>query len=250
MFLDSEFKSPSPVPTHGAGGFPLPHAPCASNSESVDLIKFAAGWGGARAGAGRPRKVVRLSATRDIFRWYVARTRHGQTALADREIRQAGYTVFAPTIFKPAVPPRRDSTGVMRPGKPDRVDYLFVRYVIVSLNLSDPAWRDVLHCDGVEHIISSYDGINAIGIPIAVPDEAVANIRGLLNANDCVDTRELIVATAKPIKPGTKVRLLEGPLIDREAICEMSDGDRFMLLINMLGRPMLIPMAQSAVEVV
>lgn len=248
MFLDSEFKSLSPVRTHGAGGFPLPHAPCASNSEIADSIKFAAGWGGARARAGRPRKVVRLSATRDIFRWYVARARYGQTALADREIRQAGYTVFAPTVFKPAVPPRRDSAGVMRPGKPDRVDYLFVRYIIVSLNLSDPSWREVLACDGVERIISGGHLANGgVGIPIAVPDEAIAWVRQLLNVNGCVDPR---VFREKPIKVGARLRMIDGPMPDREGVCAMSDGARVMLLINLLGRPVSIEMAQSAVEVV
>ncbi len=205
--------------------------------------------GGARPGAGRPKRPI-CSPYESSPRWYVARTKYGQTALADREIRQAGYTVFAPTIFKPATDARRDSNGTMRPGKPDRVDYLFVRYIIVSLDLSDPIWRDILHCDGVERILSSFNGASSIGIPIAVPDAAIAQIRKLLNRNDCVDSRVLIAATAKAIEPGIKVRILDGPMRDFEAICEMSDGDRIMLLMELLGRPQRIAMAQSFVEVV
>lgn len=203
--------------------------------------------GGARAGAGRPRKVVKFHKPNSEFRWYVARTFHGQTALADRALREAGYTIFAPTIFKPATSPRRDSNGVMRPGKPDRVDYLFVRYIIVSLNLADPGWRDVVNPEfGVERIICGGHLSNGmIGLPIAVPDAAVDEVRELLNENDCLDYR---VIKAKPFDVGTKVRFTEGAMLDREAVVEMSDGARVMLLLNLLGRPIKLTVEQSAVE--
>lgn len=44
--------------------------------------------------------------------------------------------------------------------------------------------------------------------------------------------------------------MIDGPMPDREGVCAMSDGARVMLLINLLGRPVSIEMAQSAVEVV
>lgn len=219
-----------------------------SHIQNRPEFKFAAGHGGARIGAGRPRKSSPPQIETGISRWYVARTGYGQTALADRDMRTKGFTIFAPTIFKAATPPRRDSTGVMRPGKPDRADYLFVRYVMVRLNLSDPGWRDVLDCDGVERIISGgHLNNDGIGIPIAVPDSDIAAIRELLNEVDCLDPR---VFREKPIEPGTRLRVTGGALLDREGICELSDGARVVLLMQLLGRPLRIEVAQSGVEAV
>jgi transcription antitermination factor NusG len=42
--------------------------------------------------------------------------------------------------------------------------------------------------------------------------------------------------------------LIDGPMPDREGVCEMSDGARVQLLVNMLGREVRITVAQSAVE--
>jgi transcriptional antiterminator RfaH len=219
---------------------------CDSYFQIPPEFKFASGWGGARPGAGRPRKAVRFHPPSDIFRWYVARTYHGQTELAARELRLADYTIFAPTIFRPATPPRRGADGHMRPGKPDRVEYLFVRYIFVSLNLADPDWHKVKTVEGVERIISSgHLSNNMIGIPIAVPDQAIAWIREMLGPNDCLDFREL---RAKPIPAGTRLRLIDGPLPDRVGVCQMSDGARVQLLVNMLGREVRLTVAQSAVE--
>jgi transcription antitermination factor NusG len=216
--------------------------------------------GGARAGAGRPRKPSPVdSAPPDVYRWYVARCAHGMTELADREIRLAGFTVFAPTIFKPAIAARRDAAGVIRPGKPDRVEWLFVRYCIVSLNLARPTscpadpsappyWRDVLACDGVERIISGYrDGTP--GAPIAVPDAAIDWVRGLLGPNDCIDGG-VHHHHAEPIARGTRLRLLDGSMPDRVGVCSMSDGERVVLLMNLFGRVVPVSVAQSAVEAV
>lgn len=219
---------------------------CGSYFQIPPEFKLASGWGGARSGAGRPRKVVKFHQPSSAFRWYVARTFHGQTALADRALREAGYTIFAPTIFKPATSPRRDSNGVMRPGKPDRVDYLFVRYIIVSLNLADPTWREVTKVDGVERVIcGGHLSSGMIGLPIAIPDLAIDKVRELLNENDCLDSR---VMKAKPFDVGTRVRFTEGAMLDREAVVEMSDGARVMLLLNLLGRPIQLTVEQSAVE--
>jgi transcription termination/antitermination protein NusG len=200
--------------------------------------------GGARAGAGRPRK---LHVCADQPRWYLVRAAYGQTAVADRSIREAGYEVFAPTIFKAATPPRRDANGVMRPGKLDRVEFLFVRYVITRFNLADPGWHDIRHLDGVERIISgAYSTLNPIGIPIAIPDEAIAYVREILGPNDCIDPRKFV---GEPYELGTSLRMLDGPMAGHIGICDMSDGERVLWVMNMLGRPIPFEVAHDSVEV-
>lgn len=202
--------------------------------------------GGARPGAGRPRKIAAEPTPADVLRWYCVRAGFGQTAVADRSIREAGFEVFAPTIFRPATPARRDSAGVMRVGKPDRVEFLFVRYIITRFRLADPSWYDIRTLDGVERIISgSYSTLNPIGIPIAIPDDNIAFVREKLGPNDCIDPR---VFRYDPIKVGTSLRMLNGPMSDRVGLCEMSDGQRIVLLMNLLGRPVRIEVPHGAVE--
>lgn len=243
--LDNRTQGALSCDIPGARGQISPPAPCDSNAETAESFKF--GHGGARLGAGRRRNVPVIQMPLDVDRWYVVRAKYGETGIADREIREAGFTVFTPTIFRPAIPSRRDASGIMRPGKPDRTDYLFVRYILTRLNLSDPSWRDVLEMPGVERIISGGHLANGgIGIPIAVPDRAIEWVRQLLNPNGCIDPR---MPHDKPIKAGTSVRLLDGPMADHAGICEMSDGQRVVLLLNLLGRPVRVTVAQSAVEV-
>jgi transcription antitermination factor NusG len=258
--LDSAFSLARCEGPDARGPALASHASCDANGDSKELISSKFGHGGPRAnsggprensggrrvGAGRPCKVAPMPL--DVPRWYVVRTLHGMTAVADREIRLSGFEVFAPTIFKPSTPPRRDSTGVMRPGKPDRVDYLFVRYIITRMNLANSDWRRVLACDGVERVISGGHSSNGgVGIPIAVPDEAIDWVRQLLGPNGCIDPR---VHREKAIKVGTSLRLLDGPMPDRIGVCEMSDGARVVLLMNLLGRPVRVTVAQSSVQAV
>ena len=250
MLLDSEFKVLSPAPFPDVRGSPPPPAPCGSYLRETPYFKLTGGWGGARPGAGRPRKPAVTLKPPDAFHWYVARIAHGQMDHADRQLREAGFQLFAPTLFKPATPPRRDSTGVMRPGKPDRVEWLFVRYIIVSLNLSDPNWRAVM-VDGVERMIcGGHQQNNGVGTPIAIPDRAIDYIRELVGPTNCLDFRALRAPRGKTLKAGTALRMIDGPMPDRVGICEMSDGERVVLLLNLLGRPVRVTVAQSAVEVV
>lgn len=202
--------------------------------------------GGARQGSGRPRKPVLSSSFPEGLHWYVVRSGYGQTALADREIRLAGFEVFAPTIFKAKTYPRRDALGVMHPGKPDRIEFLFIRYVITRFDLADPSWHLIRTLDGVERIISnSYSALHPIGIPIHIPDTAIAYVREKLGPGDCIDPRKFV---GDPYEIGTSLRMLDGPMAGHVGICDMSDGERVMWVMNMLGRPIPLDVAHDSVE--
>jgi hypothetical protein len=60
---------------------------------------------------------------------------------ADIQIRLAGFTVFAPSLWKAATRPRRDANGVTRPGRPDRIVPSFARYLFVRFSRTDPDRR-------------------------------------------------------------------------------------------------------------
>jgi transcription antitermination factor NusG len=202
---------------------------CECSSENSESFKF--GHGGARIGAGRPRNVPRAAV--DVERWYVARCHHQQINVADRAVREAGFPIFAPTIFRPARPARRDSTGAMRPTRPARVDFLLVRYLLVRLNLSDPSWRVILGCDGIERVISGGYIDGRPGVPIAVPDSAIDWMKTLLSPDGCLYPPG---HHGQKFDAGTILRMPDGPIADRAGVCAMSDGARVVMMMGWFNR--------------
>jgi transcription antitermination factor NusG len=257
-------------------GLPLARGPpvwpvsCVSYAENHE-ITIKAGRGGFRVNAtgglrsppgGRPRALPEPPPNPfEGFRWYVVRTVHGQTDLADQEIREAGFEVVTARICRPATPARRSASGSLIRAREERYDPLFVRYIIVSLDLADPAWHSIPAMDSVERIISGgYLANNGVGIPIAVPDSAIERLREkVLTPSWCSTPTGIVYPPGyRPptddgdlIEPGTALRLSEGVLADQAAICEMSDGQRIMMLMNWFNRDNVrVSTSQSRVEVV
>lgn len=213
--------------------------------------------GGARPGAGRPRRqALTDSSPRDEPRWYVVRSlpdattpRCGSTGgnqrLADIEIRVAGFQVFNPSVFKPAEAARRDRNGVVRPAKADRIEPLFPRFFFVRLNLTNPAWHAIKDLPGVDHIMH---GAGTPGLPVAVPDETIELLLAMVEPNHCLYPRNH--RHMNPIARGTALRLLSGPLEGHDGICDWSDGRRVRLLISIMGRQAPTHADQADVEVV
>jgi transcription antitermination factor NusG len=201
--------------------------------------------GGARVGAGRPRKLpVHAPQHLDVERWYCVRTERGRERQADIAVRLDGFKVFNPSVFKPATPSHRVAAHLIWPGKPDRIEALFKRYFFVRLNLSEVYWHRIRRLPGVDRIISSSGyssgrpGIPMPGVPIAVPDSAIDWVRGLdgFAPNGCVyppNHRDT------PIEAGTSLRLPGGPLVDRGSICTWNDRQGVITLMQLLGRPIV-----------
>ena len=236
------------------------NAPCESNAENTP-ITIKAGRGGFRANAtgglrsppgGRPRNVPRLVMPVDVERWYCVRAVRGQERHADIAIRLAGFTLFAPTILKLATPPRRDSTGAMRPGKPDRIGYMFGAYMFVSLNLSEPGWRGIKDVEGVDRVMTGADlSARASGMPVAVPDSAIDWVRGLLEPNGCMYPKNYPGYRHRDlVAVGTAQRMLVGGMMDQIGICDWSDHRRARLLFNILGRQVPVTVDRAAFEAV
>jgi transcription antitermination factor NusG len=203
--------------------------------------------GGYRPGAGRPTAPLIEMRPRAGDRWYVVRTRVGETMLADREIRLSGFDVFNASIYRPEVRSRRLANGAVRPARPARADLLFVRYVIVRFDASAPDWRRLLSLDGVERVLSAarFRGDAVEMVPIPVPDASIEQLRALLSADGCIYPPG---HKGAPLAAGSALVFVDGPFADRAALCEMSDGKRVLMLMRMMGREVPISALQAAVR--
>jgi transcription antitermination factor NusG len=180
--------------------------------------------------------------------WFCVRTLWNQEIRADMQIREAGYLVFAPTIWKPPVPARRLPSGVMRPARDARILPLFPRYIFCQFSVAEPGWRAIRGMPGVEAILSS-----APEEPTPVPESALDAVRALCAPNGCVYppgwSWSHQAPVQRPLEPGSRLRVLYGPLADHIGICQMSDGRRVQLLLEILNRTVNVKVAQSDVEV-
>jgi transcription antitermination factor NusG len=238
--------------------------------------------GGARAGAGRPCTITPPST--DGLRWYVVRAVHrlGEdsqvgfrfaeaqrkafedsgdpiaratpTALAEFEIREAGFEILTAKLYRPAVRAHRTPAGKYVRSREERFDSLFVRYVIVRLDLADPRWHLIPAMDSVERIICGGHVVNnGVGIPIPVADRAIEWLCAKLSPEGVFYPPGYRAPRDReqPIDAGTALRLVDGPLLDRAGICEMSDGERVVMLMGWFNRDNVpTKMRQSVVEVI
>ncbi len=204
------------------------------------------GWGGYRTGAGRKPKPPEIPPDPEGERWYCVCVLPGKDRAADIEARLAGFTIFAPTIFKPEIRPGRNAKGVFLPGMRSRIEPLFRRYFFARFDRTDFSWTKILHLPGnpVQRIISSTQGL-----PIAVPDIVIEAIQSRAHVNGCI--YPTVRANARRLPQGTRVRLLAGAFVDHIGeLAQMSDGKRVEVLLHIMGAQRPVKADQAAVEVV
>lgn len=209
-------------------------------------IETSSGWGGVRPGAGGKPKLPVAPSRPDIERWYCVRCDHGAEATADIEIRLAGFTLFAPTVWVPARPARRDGP-YMRPARPCHVELLFPRYAFVAFRRTDD-WQVIRDLPGVDYILGT-----APDSPSPMPDHAIQCIRSVCELNDCqyptgVDLHSLDAPV--PLQPGSVVQFIAGAMRDCRGICRWSDAERVDLLMQIMGREVRMTAKRSLLEAV
>jgi transcription antitermination factor NusG len=202
----------------------------------------------------RPEPEPEQTEPTDVERWYVVRTMHGQTDLADDEIRQAGFEVVTARICRPATPARRSASGSLIRATEERYDPLFIRYVIVRLNLAAPDWKRIPAMESVERIISDgHLSNNGIGVPIAVRDSAIERLRKILSPAGIYFPPGYRAAyvVGDPIDVGTALHVQDGLLAEYAGICAQSDGKRVEMLMGWFGRDNVpTHVRQSAVQAI
>jgi transcriptional antiterminator RfaH len=161
--------------------------------------------------------------------WFVVHTQPRAEAKAMQHLRNQGFAVYLPRYLKR----RRHARRIDWVATP-----LFPRYLFVGMDLLRARWRAIRSTVGVADLICSGDR------PAPVPPAVLDAIRAR------EDERGLVsLADAGRFARGDKVRIAEGAFSGLVALFEcMSDEDRVVLLLDLLGRQVRVEVGTEAVE--
>lgn len=250
--------------TDDRGSTPL--GPCGSYPDDGPVIKR--GRGGAQPGAGRKpgRKPGSRRDRRDASErplryferesWYCIVAFPGEQAEADRAIRRAGFELYAPSMWLPAMRRRRLPDGSIQPARDARIVPLFGRFMFARFSLADPEWHRIKYLDGVQQLLGS---AGAPTRPAPIADAEIAQIRALpkMELNDCLypagafkrlaRMQDVIPDAELPFEAGELVRILSGAFADFEAVCEWSDTRRVGIRTSIFGREVKTTVARREV---
>jgi transcriptional antiterminator RfaH len=146
-------------------------------------------------------------------RWYTLYTKPRMEQHVGELLKSKGIETYVPTINVH----RKRSPMVERAFFPR---YMFARVDLEAIGLSALRWTP-----GLTSIVSFGGG------PVVVPDEVVTLIKARLAE---METH----GYAARFRSGDRVRIIEGPFRDLEALFErpVSAGERVRVLIDLLGR--------------
>jgi transcriptional antiterminator RfaH len=149
-------------------------------------------------------------------RWYVAQTRLRAEERARVNLERQGFQAYLPCYRRERRHARR--CDIVR-------SPLFPGYVFVQLDLENAPWRSVNGTFGVNRLVCRGEQ------PAPVPEGIVEEIAAQENEEG------LIVLKPRGFREGETLRFVRGALADCLGFFErMADGDRVILLLDLLGR--------------
>ena len=163
-----------------------------------------------------------------MMAWYVVHTHAQAEKTALTHLTRQGFEAYLPCHAKR----RSHARKVEIVAAP-----LFPRYLFVRLDPEACRWRAIRSTIGVSHLVCRGD------VPAAVPDGIVEAIR------DHEDDTGMVRIENKPMfEAGQPVRFLRGAFADQigRFAC-MSEGERVVVLLNLLGRDIQVRTSMEAV---
>jgi transcriptional antiterminator RfaH len=163
--------------------------------------------------------------------WYVARTKPAAESKAAQNLLRQKFDVYLPRYRRRRKHARRFE-DVSAP--------LFPRYIFVSFDIARESWRAIDSTIGVAGLVRG----GADGLPLAVPDKVVSEIRAREDERGHV---QLSMA----FKQGEKVRVVEGPFADAVGIFDCTDDKkRAVILLRLLGKEARIRLLRDSIVAV
>lgn len=165
------------------------------------------------------------------MRWYCAKTKPRQEALALEHLARQSFECYFPKI---SIERWRN-----RHIRVDR-EPLFPSYVLIRFSLNDTAWRAINSTRGVLSLLSFGENLRPSPLPIGEVESIQAREKQGL----------LFISEIKRVKRGDQVRLKYGPAADQIGTVLFTRHERCSLLLNLLGRKTRVIAPLHAVETV
>ena len=162
--------------------------------------------------------------------WYVVLTQPRREHMAAEHLARQGFAAYVPCYART----RRHARKIETIAAP-----LFPRYVFVSFDVADPAWRAVRSTRGVIDLVRS--GL----APAHVPAWVVEGLRSRERADGMIEIGDQLA-----LKPGDTIRITDGPFREQTALFDRLDDDgRVLALLSILGKDVSVPIALANVDV-
>lgn len=161
-------------------------------------------------------------------RWYIVHTQPNGEERARHNLERQGFAVYLPKYLKH----RRHARRVEHVRRP-----LFPRYLFVRFDPDTAQWRSINGTFGVAHLVSNGNE------PIPVSDSIVDAIQARHDANELV-----ILYTPESFEPGQKLEIVDGPFAWHTGLFQrLSDNERVVLLLDLLGRQVTVTVPPEAI---
>lgn len=180
--------------------------------------------------------------------WFVVQTHANAERIAHRNIQALGFWChFAQFVRMRRM--MRHGRPVMANGKPveeESIRPLFPGYLFVRFDPDVPGWGGIMRTGGVVRLFSMMTSGGLGYRPTPIPDAVVEHWIGQGREGDgVIDDRKPAFA---PIMSNEVVRIAQGYLAGHEGICQMSDGDRIKVLLDVMGRQVSVSVGRAQVE--
>lgn len=149
--------------------------------------------------------------------WHVVHTQPNGEERAVANLARQGFTSFLP-VYRRRIRHARRVSLVARP--------LFPRYLFVQFDADAAPWRSISGTFGVSNLLCRGER------PLAVPAGVVEAIQTRVDAEGYVR-----LGTTSRFAPGQRLQITEGAFALATGLFEsMTDGERVVLLLDLLGR--------------
>ena len=161
-------------------------------------------------------------------RWYIVHTQPNGEERARLNLERQGFDVYLPRYLKH----RRHARRIERVRRP-----LFPRYLFVRFDPETALWRSINGTFGVAYLVAHGSE------PVSVPDTIVDAIKARHNEDDLV-----VLHSPESFEPGQKLEIVEGPFAWKTGLFQrLSDNDRVVLLLDLLGRKISVTVSPEMV---
>jgi transcription antitermination factor NusG len=164
--------------------------------------------------------------------WLVIITKPNQVGLALAQLAAQDYEPFLPLTLSE----RKIGRKIVQVRVP-----LFGGYIFVPYTEGETDWGPIISTRGVCRIIAS-----RTGVPLLLGDDVIAEIRGRMDESSGVVELEEAVRTIW-VKDDP-VAIVEGPLAGFSGLFVSNEGDRVMVLLDLLGRRHVVPIPVLSVD--